>query len=608
MGIHGCFAGVLPKPDVLLDDRVTLCSTYGMFVYHNHAKTRSIHETASLSPIEESETQMSLTGAIRFGSKDSVDIDLLYAVPEIPSPIQAKQICSGTAENRNLMVVNGGVIVDTYKGLPDETNNALFATYDLHSQDVPNPVERTVQRIVPLKVLRCSRMILSFVTHTEHRVAAKDALKSNNLAKRHEVLAGIDFTQLELTTDRLKSIAFQLAQTNALIDGIELYSKAELQAHAPTLAPFIARRPGTLGALNDARDEFLAKLAGVYVRQKGNLNLLMYGNALAITTWNQYARQCRGMILDVARERCIHFPMDKFFRFGEGPEVSRDELAPHTAVEIVEKVDGSMVSLVDHDGAIAFSCKGNFDTEQSQRALEIAQRLPMDRLRTDRYWHVFEVIYPENRFPQGLGVVDYGDREDLVLISMRDRWTNELLPYGMLIEEARRVGVSHPCVFEGSLRDAFAEIDNAEPKLGHEGFVIHSLTERKYFKLKYEGYKEVLRLVNDLRSRRFVRRYVAMSPDERQQTLEILPDDIRSIAADRLSEHAAIVKRLSEYVAGVCEAPLDSPQQFAEYVMQNVREDLQRIVFQFRRGIDCTPAIEKVAVEIYEGQTEMPQA
>lgn len=219
---------------------------------------------------------------------------------------------------------------------------------------------------MPLKVVRAVRGVLSQLTRTRYRAELKAALASNNSYQRSECLAAIDFDSVELTPDTGKLLAFQLAQTIALIDGRELYTKGELKTLFPDCAPLIDRAAGGApGQLNLLRDELLRRLKGVYVRQKGDLNLFMYGNALAIDDWNQFARQSRGMIIDVKRERCVAFPMDKFFRFGEGPELGRDALPAET--EVVEKADGSMVSLVWHDGQIAFSCKGNFDTEQSRR-------------------------------------------------------------------------------------------------------------------------------------------------------------------------------------------------------------------------------------------------
>lgn len=543
---------------------------------------------------------------VRFGSADSRDIDVLYTVESLPDPVECKAFCSNAPENRNLAVIRKGIISETYKGLPDETNNAILATWSLHPQEAPNPVLQSVKRIVPLKVVRATRMILAMLTRTKHREAVKAALNSNNIARRHELLATIDFSGLELSTDAAKTIAFQLGQTNALIDGVELYTKSEIQDRFPGLAPLIAREHSTLQPLNEQRDALLEKLDGVYVRQKGNLNLLMYGNALAIGDWNHYARQCRGMIIDVARERCVAFPMDKFFRFGEGPELGREALPLDTPVEVVEKSDGSMVSLIWHDQKIGFSCKGNFDTEQSKRAEEIAQRLPITELQLERFYHVFEVIYPENRYPSGLSVVDYGNREDLVLTAMRDRATNRLLSYAEVVAEAQRVGLSHPTYYQLDLAGAFKEVDNAPFELSTEGFVIRTVDDGRYFKLKYPAYKEVLKVVNDLRSDRFVREYFDRSKEERVSMLAILPEDIRALALAKIAQHAQISIALGQYVVSVIQAGPGDSKVFAQYVNERVPEPFRKLVFQAKRGGDSSITLEMLATAVYSGDIVLP--
>jgi hypothetical protein len=545
---------------------------------------------------------------LRFGSPDSLDADALYVADRLPDDVACKQFCSAGDDNRNLIVVREGVVAETYKGLPDETNNALLATYALHPQEHPNPVARAVTRIAPLKVVRAVRLVLSHLTRTAHREPVKAALRSLNLERRLEALARIDFAALDLPPDAAKAVAFQLGQTNALIDGVELYTKGGVRDRYPRLAPLIDRRPGSLAPLNDARDELLAKVRGVYVRQKGELNLLMYGNALAIDDWNLYARQCRGVVIDMARERCVQFPLDKFFRFGEGPELTREALPPDLPVEVVEKVDGSMVSLVEHGGARQFCCKGNFDTPQTERAAAIAQRLPVDKLDTGRYFHVFEVIYPENRYPHGLGVVDYGAREDLVLTAMRCRLTNELLPYSAVVAEARRVGLSHPRVFAGGLADVFRHVDEAAPHLHDEGFVIRSARDGKLFKLKYAGYKEVLRIVNELRTDRFVREYTALDADRRRWTLDLLPPDTRAVAEAHLSRLADLAARVNAYSEAVRAAAPTGRREFAEYVRATVPEDLQNLVFQQSRGRPAAALLEEAAVAAYYGKLAVPEA
>jgi hypothetical protein len=61
---------------------------------------------------------------------------------------------------------------------------------------------------------------------------------------------------------------------------------------------------------------------------------------------------------------------------------------------------------------------------------------------------MFEIIYPENRI-----VLDYGERQDLVLLAGRNRFTGEYLPFGEVRELAERYGFALPRVYE------FAEIE-----------------------------------------------------------------------------------------------------------------------------------------------------
>jgi hypothetical protein len=532
---------------------------------------------------------------------------MVYTVERLPGQQRSKDLCLHASENRNLVVIKNGVVADCYKGLPDETNNAIFHTYHLHEQQSPNCVTQAVTRIVPLKVVRATRVVLSQLTRTDHRAEVKEALHSMNLARRYEVLSHIDFSKLVLSPDALKTIAFQLAQTNALIDGHEFYTKSAVQEYAPAVADLIARRAGSLNALNTLRDELLERVDGVYIRQQGTLNLFMYGNALAIDKWNAFARQSRGVVVDMARERCESFPMEKFFRFGEGPEITREKLSLSTTVEVVEKVDGSMVSLIDHDGKRQFCCKGNFDTPQSDRASQIGERLPLHQLQTDRYFHVFEVIYPENRFPSGLSIVDYGDREDLVLISMRDRLTNRSLPYSEVVKEAQRVGLSHPRVFKGGLEEVFSEVDSASAALHKEGYIIRTEDEGKLFKLKYAGYKDVLRMVNEMRTNRFVREHLALSTDERAEALALLPDDIRAVAEKQLEQHRDIMTRLAQYSKTVRQLAPEGRREFAAFVRNTIPAHGQKLIFEDQRGDISTITCERIALDIYHGKLPFPE-
>lgn len=64
------------------------------------------------------------------GSADSIDLDTVYVFEEMPSFLQCQHFCqSHTSENKNIIVIGDGIVVDSFKGLPDEVNNALYTTY-----------------------------------------------------------------------------------------------------------------------------------------------------------------------------------------------------------------------------------------------------------------------------------------------------------------------------------------------------------------------------------------------------------------------------------------------------------------------------------------------
>ena len=82
-----------------------------------------------------------------FGSGDSLDCDFMVFVDSIPAIEDSKRLCaeyekqlgehleSSQEMNANLAVVRDGVIVDCFKGTPDEVNNSILTTYLKHNQE-----------------------------------------------------------------------------------------------------------------------------------------------------------------------------------------------------------------------------------------------------------------------------------------------------------------------------------------------------------------------------------------------------------------------------------------------------------------------------------------
>ena len=139
-------------------------------------------------------------------------------------------------------------------GNEDEANNGLLKTYANHltKQEFENPIKNTVERVTILKVVRACRAILTYFTkHKKYRAQIKETLRSNDFGHYLKTLKDIidisdsSFYELVNNKDMIKSFAFQLGQTLALIKGDELYTKNEIAQEFPELRPMLMREPST---------------------------------------------------------------------------------------------------------------------------------------------------------------------------------------------------------------------------------------------------------------------------------------------------------------------------------------------------------------------------
>lgn len=242
----------------------------------------------------------------QIGSEDSLDKDMLYVVDQIPSIAEAKEICDAGTENRNLIQIEDGVVMDCYKGLPDETNNALWATYALHPQDFPLPIDRKVARILPLKLVRASRIVISLFSRTSYRPMVKAALRSYETKERLQALAQLDFGKDLLSVNAYKSIAFQLGQCLALIEGEECYSKRSIATRFLELEPYLQRvETGDFEGLHAIRDRLLAACKGLLITSANGVDA--FGLVAGFSPQNTLQEQANGLEIAVKAERLVNF-------------------------------------------------------------------------------------------------------------------------------------------------------------------------------------------------------------------------------------------------------------------------------------------------------------
>lgn len=151
-------------------------------------------------------------------------------------------------------------------------------------------------------------------------------------------------------------------------------------------------------------------------RQHPTLPLSIYTYTRAAQyerAWTSATLRCRGLIADDKTGEIVAWPFPKFFNVGE--HAHGNDYAPPLpdgeTFEVYDKVDGSLGIVFWHAGRWRAASKGSFTSEQAAWAQQW-----IDNRDTSALWpgatYLTEIVYPANRI-----VVDYGQREDLVLLA-----------------------------------------------------------------------------------------------------------------------------------------------------------------------------------------------
>lgn len=129
--------------------------------------------------------------------------------------------------------------------------------------------------------------------------------------------------------------------------------------------------------------------------------------------WTPETMMCRGLIT-TGSGTVVARPFPKFFNLEE-----HQEPLPLEPFTVTTKMDGSLGILHFVGDAPFIATRGSFTSAQAVQANRLLQRyqgFPFQK----EYTYLFEILYPGGRV-----VVNYGDREDLVLLAIIDTETGE---------------------------------------------------------------------------------------------------------------------------------------------------------------------------------------
>ena len=132
--------------------------------------------------------------------------------------------------------------------------------------------------------------------------------------------------------------------------------------------------------------------------------------------WNEVTCACRGLICDEDLN-IVSRPFEKFFNY---EEIQNKNMIPDLPFVATEKLDGSLGIMYWVDDMPYICTRGSFTSEQAIHATDILHNRyanAIDKLDHSKTY-LFEIIYPDNKI-----VINYGDTDDIFLISVRDTVT-----------------------------------------------------------------------------------------------------------------------------------------------------------------------------------------
>lgn len=323
----------------------------------------------------------------------------------------------------------------------------------------------------------------------------------------------------------------------------------------------------------------------VSVRPNDDDTLLIFNYTHAAqyaARWNFFEQVSRGLIIHRETGIVSARAFDKFFNWGEG---GRYTAAP--MVNLVEKVDGSLGVLYRQRGRYRIATRGSFDGPQ---ALWATKRLSSSYRAfhwslPDEWTLLFEIVYPDNRI-----VVDYTDREELVLLAIRNRFTGEYCSALTCNEVARELGLTRPRQYGVMQID---EVIRRAAALGsdEEGYVA-TFADGQRFKFKGAKYLELQRLLSNLT---FKNTLAAVASGTAHEIVERIPDEFLGDFKEWVNQIETVVQdTLAAVDLAFAAAPKENRKEFALWAREH-HAPLMHYLFARLDGRPVEPLVYDIA-------------
>jgi len=245
--------------------------------------------------------------------------------------------------------------------------------------------------------------------------------------------------------------------------------------------------------------------------------------------WDDVTSICRGLILD-NQGNIIANPFPKFFNYGEFKEN-----LPNESFEVYKKMDGSLGILYWIDDIPFIATRGSFISEQAQFASNLLQTKYQKNIKNldKNHTYLFEIIYPKNKI-----VVDYKNKEELILLAIRNTKTGEEYPLKDL-----GFPIVEKLEWQGNI-EKLAELNyNNE-----EGFVVKFKSGLR-LKIKFSEYIRLHRLITGFSNKSIWE--CLKNESSIDEFLERVPDEffdwVEKTKKDLIDNFSKIEKEYKEY-------------------------------------------------------------
>lgn len=286
--------------------------------------------------------------------------------------------------------------------------------------------------------------------------------------------------------------------------------------------------------------------------------------------WNDVTMQCRGLILD-GEMNVVALPMRKFFNYEELDKA----LIPDLPFKAYDKIDGSMGILYwPNDLQPMIATRGSFVSYQAIHATNLLQtrfrHVPFNR----DYTYIFEIVYPEDA-----KVVDYGQRDTLVLLAIIDTKTGEEKP----ITDMRKyfdIPRQYDCSDYRQLRTRFDGTNR-------EGFVVR-FDNGFRMKMKYEEYLRIFNLKYCLTERTILEAMSEHRLDEIRQMVDDVDEEVKMFVDTTVSKIQYKFDSIEAEAKRVFRNDFSTRKEAADYFKQYT---FCALLFKMLDGGDYEPII-----------------